>query len=77
MTEQKHTPDSMDGADVVIENMRRRLIERSSQVDALREINGVLLVAAKRAVMALAANGAPNCEAAKELRAAIAKAEAT
>ena len=34
-----------------------------------------LLEAAKRGVMALEANGAPNCEAAKELRAAIAKAE--
>jgi hypothetical protein len=34
-----------------------------------------LLAAAKRGVMALEANGAPNCEAAKELRAAIAKAE--
>lgn len=34
-----------------------------------------LVAAAKRGLMALAANGAPNCEAAKELRAAIAKAE--
>lgn len=34
-----------------------------------------LLAAARRAVSALAANGAPNCEAAKELRAAIARAE--
>jgi hypothetical protein len=34
-----------------------------------------LLAAARRAAMALAANGAPNCEAAKECRAAIAKAE--
>lgn len=33
-----------------------------------------LLAAADRAIAALAANGAPNCEAAKELRAAIAKA---
>ena len=33
-----------------------------------------LLEAARRGVAALAANGAPNCEAAKELRAAIAKA---
>lgn len=34
-----------------------------------------LLAAAHRGIAALAANGAPNCEAAKELRAAIAKAE--
>lgn len=34
-----------------------------------------LVIAAHRAIAALAANGAPNCEAAKELRAAIAKAE--
>jgi hypothetical protein len=33
-----------------------------------------LLAAAERGLAALAANGAPNCEAAKELRAAIAKA---
>lgn len=34
-----------------------------------------LLAAAKRAVAALVANGAPNCEAAKECKAAIATAE--
>ena len=34
-----------------------------------------LLAAARRCVAALAANGAPNCEAAKEARAAIAQAE--
>lgn len=33
-----------------------------------------LLAAGERCLMALAANGAPNCEAAKEMRAAIAKA---
>ena len=33
-----------------------------------------LLAAAKRGIAALAANGAPNCEAAKELRAALDKA---
>lgn len=37
--------------------------------------HGELLKAAHRAVNALAANGAPFCEAAKELRAAITKAE--
>jgi len=36
-----------------------------------------LLAAARRGIAALAANGAPNCEAAKELRAAIARAERT
>lgn len=35
-----------------------------------------LLAAAHRAMAALAANGAPNCEAVKELRAAIAKSTA-
>lgn len=34
-----------------------------------------LLAACERAISALAANGAPNCEAAKECRAAIAKAK--
>lgn len=36
-----------------------------------------LLAACERAVSALAANGAPNCEAAKECRAAITKARGT
>lgn len=34
-----------------------------------------LLAAAKRGIMALEANGAPNCEAVKELKAVITKAE--
>ena len=42
--------------------------------DRLAAAAPALLAAARRCVAALAANGAPNCEAAKEARAAITKA---
>jgi hypothetical protein len=48
--------------------------ERARQIAALVEAAPALLAAARRGVAALEANGAPNCEAAKELRAAIDKA---
>jgi hypothetical protein len=49
----------------------KHAMERARQMAAAPDLLG----AARRALSALAANGAPNCEAAKELRSAIAKAE--
>ena len=41
----------------------------------LQEINAELVKAAKHGLAALFANGAPNCQASRELKAAISKAE--
>lgn len=49
--------------------------EWKAEANRLRSINTNLVAAAHRALAALAAYSASNCEAAKELRAAIAKAE--
>jgi hypothetical protein len=54
----------------------RKAEERAELEAAALELAApALLAAARRGVAALEANGAPNCEAAKELRAAIAAAE--
>lgn len=58
------------------ENPLARIYSDSPEADcALFASSPDLLAAAHRAIAALAANGAPNCEAVKELRAAILKAE--
>ncbi len=44
-------------------------------IDKLTRDNKALLAACERGLSALAANGAPNCEAAKEMRQAIAQAK--
>ena len=41
----------------------------------MKEINAELLAACKRSIQALEANGAPNCEAVKEMKKVILKAE--
>ena len=57
---------------VSIEELSDLMREAASKINNLRMERDTLLAAARRGVQALEANGAPNCEAAKELRSAIA-----
>lgn len=52
---------------------QRRLTDLLAERDAVREENTRLRMAGERCLAALRANGAPNCEAAKEMIAALAK----
>lgn len=52
--ESKHTPGTMDGADVVIENQARALVAHARKIDALTAQRDELLAALDRANRLLA-----------------------